>query len=91
MILGFLRVFGIGLILMSAIYILTSVFMSGGLAAGYRKDWQRLSDAEREGTSRDDWVRMKVETHRCGIRVRAFMMSFALLSIGVLATIIIVN
>lgn len=91
MILGFLRVLAIGLILMTMIYLLVSAFLRSSLAAGYRKQWAELSDGEGSDTEREDWVRLKVESHRCGIRLRAFLMSFALLPVGFLATIILVN
>lgn len=91
MILGFLRVLAIGLILMTMIYLLVSAFLRSSLASGYRKEWAELSAGERTVNAREDWVRRKVETHRCGIRVRAFLMSFALLPVGFLATIILVN
>lgn len=91
MIIGFLRAFAIGLILMTCIYLLASAFLGSGLAAGYRKEWADLPQADRDRTVREKWVREKVETHRCGIRLRAFLMSFALLPIGFLATIILVN
>lgn len=91
MILGFLRIFAIGVILMTGIYLLVSAFLWSGLAAVYRKEWAGLPDEDRQGLVKEDWVREKVETHRCGIRMRSFLMSFALLPIGFLTTIILVN
>lgn len=91
MILGLLRVLAIGLILMTMVYLLVSAFLRSSLAAEYRKKWAELSECERLDAAREDWVRRKVETHRCGIRLRAFLMSFALLPVGFLATIILVN
>ncbi|WP_411839620.1 hypothetical protein [Paracoccus sp. ME4] len=91
MILGLLRVLAIGLILMTMIYLLVSAFLRGSLAAGYRKQWAELPAGERLRIAREDWVRRKVEAHRSGIRLRAFLMSFALMPAGFMATIILVN
>jgi len=90
MIFSLFRFFFLGLAVMSIAYLMTRYYIGSTLREELETEWEELPHAER-GNSRDEWVDQRMARNRGAIRIRAFLISFVVPTVSVIAIILAVN